>query len=201
METDKFIDDQELITKVKSDENSDALNVLISRHSGICYKIYNKYFYNNTSTIARDVEEQKDSLIYHAAKTFDPSCGTKFSTWLGNVITYACLNACNANKKYTNLNDDILNYLTDNHFTAQNDLIQKDKEILQYIEDIIDLSSDETAKEVIKMRYFSSGQKVKTFKQIADHFGVSTQTVVNWHDKFIDFLRNKLKSSTTMDIL
>lgn len=201
MDTDKTIKDIDLIEKIKTEENSDALSALISRHSGICYKIYNKYFYKNTSTLAKDVEEQKDSLIYHAAKTFDPNCGTKFSTWLGNVVTYACLNACNSNKKYANLDDDILNYLTDNYIAQQNSLLKKDKELLKYVEDIINLSSDETAKEVIKMRYFSDGQKVKTFKQIADHFGVSTQTVVNWHDKFIDFLRNKLKSEATLDIL
>ena len=62
-------------------------------------------------------------------------------------------------------------------------------------------SSDETSKEVIKMRYFSEGKKVKTFKEIADHFGVSTQTVVNWHDKFLTFLKNKLKSESSLDII
>jgi DNA-directed RNA polymerase specialized sigma subunit len=51
------------------------------------------------------------------------------------------------------------------------------------------------------MRYLSNTQKVKTFKEIADHFGVSTQTVVNWHDKFLEFLRNKLKSDTILDIV
>jgi RNA polymerase sigma factor (sigma-70 family) len=195
------IDDLSLVEKVKNEADSDALNLLISRHSGICYKIYNKYFYNNNSIIAKDIEEQKDSLIYQAAKTFNPECGTKFSTWLGNVITYACLNACNSSKKEICMDDNIFNYITDHCLSDQLLQIEKDKELLQYIEDIINMSSDETAKEVIKMRYLSNEKKVKTFKEIANHFGVSTQTVVNWHDKFIDFLRNKLKSEATLDIL
>lgn len=195
------IDDASLVKLVKDNADSNALNLLITRHSGICYKIYNKYFYKNNSTFAKDIEEQKDSLIYHAAKTFNPECGTKFSTWLGNVITYACLNACNFSKKEINLDEDITKYLSDTHNIEQSSIIKKDKELLQYIEDIIDMSSDETAKEVIKMRYLSNGDKVKTFKEIADHFGVSTQTVVNWHDKFITFLKNKLKSESSLDII
>jgi RNA polymerase sigma factor (sigma-70 family) len=198
---DSNTEDFTLISKIKDNADSDALNLLISRHSGICYKIYNKYFSNNSSSFARDIEEQKDSLIYQAVKTFNPDFGTKFSTWLGNVVTYACLNACNANKKEILFDEDISKYLSDSHSSEQSALIMKDKEMLQHIEDIIEMSSDETAKEVIKMRYLSNTQKVKTFKEIADHFGVSTQTVVNWHDKFLEFLRNKLKSNTIIDIV
>lgn len=193
--------DTDLVNKVKNDADSEALTTLIARHSGICYKIYNKYFSNNFSTLAKDIEDEKDSLIYHAAKTFNPDFGTKFSTWLGNIITYACLNACNNNKKEILFDEDITKYLSDNHFSEQASLIKKNKELLQYIEDIIEMSSDETAKGVIKMRYLSNTEKVKTFKEIADHFGVSTQTVVNWHDKFINFLKNKLKSDSNTDIL
>lgn len=193
--------DIDLADMVKTNASQDALSVLIDRHSGICYKIYNKYFQNNTSTLAKDVEEQKDSLIYQAAKTFDPSFGAKFSTWLGNVVTYACLNACNEYKKETTFETDILKYLADQHSNEEASFISKNNEMLSYIKNIIDMSSDETAKEVIKMRYLSEGDKVKTFREIADHFGVSTQTVVNWHDKFIGFLKNKLKSQTTFDIM
>lgn len=193
--------DNDLAELVKNQSSQDALSVLIARHSGICYKIYNKYFQNNTSSIARDVEEEKDLLIYQAAKTFNPTFGAKFSTWLGNVVTYACLNACNEHKKETSFNDDILLYLADQHSNHQASIISKDNELLLYIKNIINLSADETSKEVIKMRYFSDGNKVKTFKEIAEHFGVSTQTVVNWHDKFIIFLKNKLKSDSNIDIL
>jgi len=193
--------DSYLAEMVKKHANQDALSMLIDRHSGICYKIYNKYFQNNTSTLARDVEEQKDLLIYQAAKTFDPSFGAKFSTWLGNVVTYACLNACNDYKKEITMESDILKYFADQHSNQEASYVSKDEEILSYIKNIIDMSSDETSKEVIKMRYFSEGKKVKTFKEIADHFGVSTQTVVNWHDKFLTFLKNKLKSESSLDII
>lgn len=197
----KTLDDTYLASLVKESADQEALNLLIDRHSGICYKIYNKYFYGNTSSLARDVEEQKDSLIYQAAKTFNPNVGAKFSTWLGNIITYACLNACNEHKKEMNLDQDIMKYLSDNHLNNELSYISKNNELLSYIRDIIDMSNDNVSKEVIKMRYFNDGNKVKTFKEIADHFGVSTQTVVNWHDKFICFLKNKLKSESNVDIL
>jgi len=193
--------DSDLAEMVKSKADNDALSILIDRHSGICYKIYNKYFQNNTSTIAKDVEEQKDSLIYQAAKTFNPSFGAKFSTWLGNVVTYACLNACNDHKKEMPIDNDILEYLTNCRSNEESSYALKDNDTLSYIKNIIEISSDDTAKEIIKMRYFNDTNKVKTFKEIADHFGVSTQTIVNWHDKFIGFLKNKLKSEANMDIV
>lgn len=193
--------DNDLADMVKNNANQEALSILIDRHSGICYKIYNKYFQNNTSTIAKDIEEQKDLFIYQAAKSFNPSFGAKFSTWLGNIVTYACLNACNEYKKEMVMDGDVLKYLADQQSNEEASYIAKDNDILSYIKEIIDMSSDDMAKEVIKMRYFTDGNKVKTFKEIADHFGVSTQTVVNWHDKFINLLKNKLKSESNVDIL
>jgi RNA polymerase sigma factor (sigma-70 family) len=193
--------DIDLANRVKIEADNDALSMLIDRHSGICYKIYNKYFQNNTSTLAKDIEREKDSLIYQAAKTYDPSFGAKFSTWLGNIITYACLNACNQHKKEITTDDEILKFLSDQHLNKEASFQERNNELLSYIKKIIEISNDETAKEVIKMRYLSNGNKVKTFKEIADHFGVSTQTVVNWHDKFISFLKNKLKSQSNFDII
>lgn len=195
------LQDNDLADMVRNEANQDALSILIDRHSGICYKIYNKYFHNNTSTIAKDVEEQKDLLIYQAAKTFDPSHGAKFSTWLGNVVTYACLNACNQYKKESTIDGDVLKYLADQYSNEEASYQSKDHDMISHIKNIINMSSDETAKEVIKMRYFTEGSKVKTFKEIANHYGVSTQTVVNWHDKFISFLKNKLKSTSNLDIV
>jgi RNA polymerase sigma factor (sigma-70 family) len=201
MDNKKYTDDDYLALMVKEDGNEDALNTLIDRHSGICHKIYNKYFYSNTSAIASDLREQKDLLIYQAAKTFNPDCGAKFSTWLGNIVTYACLNACNSIKKEINVEQDIFNYLIDSNKSSENFENEKTREMLSHIENIINLSTDNLSKEVIKMRYFSGSEKTVTFKEIADHFGVSTQTVVNWHDKFIKLLRNKLKSESNIDIL
>jgi RNA polymerase sigma factor (sigma-70 family) len=193
--------DVKLAELVRENSDSSALNELIDRHSGICYKIYNKYFYKNFSLYAQDLQMEKDSLIYQAAKTYNPDFGTKFSTWLGNVVTYACLNACNNNNKEIAMDSDILNQFVDSNLEQQMSFLNKNKDMISQIEDAIDSSCDKTAKEVIKMRYLSNGNKVKTFKEIADHFGVSTQTVVNWHDKFISFLRKKLKSESNLDIV
>lgn len=192
--------DTKLAMMVKENESEEALNKLIDRHSGICHKIYNKYFYNNTSSLANDIIDQKDLFIYQAAKTFNPDFGAKFSTWLGNVVTYACLNACSLMKKEVNLEEEIFEYFSDIYANENIDKI-KSKDILSHIDNILELSTDNTAKEVIKMRYLSDSDKIVTFKEIANHFGVSTQTVVNWHDKFIKLLRNKLKSQSNIDII
>lgn len=195
------ITDAELIFKVKEHNSSDALNVLIDRHSGICHKIYHKYFSGNKTMTAEDVRAEKDSLIYQAATSWNPDFGTKFSTWLGNVVTYACLNACTGKKREIAVDDEVLNHLIDEKTNEFNSLIRKDKELIEYIEQILEQSNDEVAKQVIKMRYLSNTDKPMTFKQIAKHFNVSTQTVVNWHDKFIDLLRKKLLSGANFDTI
>jgi DNA-directed RNA polymerase sigma subunit (sigma70/sigma32) len=107
----------------------------------------------------------------------------------------------NQYKKESTMDSDVLKYLADQYSNEESSYQAKDNDMLSHIKNIISMSSDETAKEVIKMRYFTEGNKVKTFKEIADHFGVSTQTVVNWHDKFISFLKNKLKSTSNLDIV
>lgn len=198
---DSNINDAELSMRVKNDNDENALAMLIDRHSGICYRIYSKYFQNNHSARAKDVESEKDSLIYHAAKTYNPDCGAKFSTWLGNIITYACLNACSYKKREVAVDDQVLNFLADSNHSYESAPVDRDAELLKHIRELVELSGDDVSKEVIKMRYLSGDRKVKTFKEIAEHFGVSTQTVVNWHDKFIAFLKNKLRSDNTLDIV
>lgn len=193
--------DTDLTKMVRENANSEAMSALIDRHSGICHTIYNKYFKNNTTSIARDVEDDKNLLIYQAAKTFDSSFGARFSTWLGNVVTYACLNACGRYKKEIDMDNKVLSYLTDQQLNEDATYSLNDKEFLASIKRAIDLSSDEAAKGVLKMRYFDEGGKVKTFKEISEHFGVSTQTVINWHNKIIEFLKNKLKSQTYLDMI
>jgi RNA polymerase sigma factor (sigma-70 family) len=192
--------DPELAMLVKNEADNDALSTLISRHSGICYKIYNKYLQSNTTTSALDVADQKDSLIYQAAKTYDPNHGTKFSTWLGNIVTYACLNVCSEKRREIPVDSQIIQKLSESSSIGATDM-NTDGELFDYIKKIIDMCADDAEKEVVKLRYLSGDRKVKTFKEIAETLGVSTQTVVNWHDKFINFLKNKLQSKDIFDIV
>ncbi len=191
--------DNSLVKRVKEANDEGALSELISRHSGICHSIYHKYFSGNVGSDALDVKGNKDYLIYEAAKSFNPALGTKFSTWLGNIVTYACLNACARKKKYVPIEDNLLSMLVETEGIKYTQYDENHRDTINYIRDIIEMSGEDKAKEVIEMRYLSGDRKPKTFKNIADHFGVSTQTVVNWHDKFIHFLKNKLTSEETCD--
>jgi RNA polymerase sigma factor (sigma-70 family) len=193
--------DQELIIKVKEDNCSDALSELINRHSGICYDIYNKYFKTAQSVDAQEVKDHKNFLIFKAAQSFDETRGAKFSTWLGNTVTYACLNVCGLKSKSIQVEESTLNFLVDSKTNESFDIDNQDKETLDYIKDIISQSHDENAKKVVNIRYFSGGKKPKSFKFIADKLGVSVQTAINWHDKFIELLRNKLTTNTICDII
>jgi len=51
------------------------------------------------------------------------------------------------------------------------------------------------------MRYFSKDGKKKTWKEIAKKLGVSSQTVINIHNKAKRILRNKFKSKNNFDFV
>ena len=199
--TSNDLTDLDLIGKVKELNCSDSLSELINRHSGICYGIYNKYFQTSQTIDSQEVKEHKNFLIFKAAQSFDPTKGAKFSTWLGNLVTYACLNVCSSKTKMLNVDESTLNFLIDSKSNESFDIESQDRETLDYICDIIEQSNDENAKKVVKMRYFAGGKKPKSFKSISDKLGVSVQTAINWHDKFIELLRNKLTGSTICDII
>lgn len=195
------VTDVTLVKKVKEEDCSKALSELISRHSGICYNIYNRYFPCIQTVDAQEVKEHKDLLIYNAAKSFDETREVKFSTWLGNVVTYACLNVCDSKNKNINLDEKTLHFLVDAKNNEHFSFDTENQETIDYIKDILDQSGDENSKQVVKLRYFSNEKKPKTFKTIGKLLGVSTQTAVNWHDKFIEFLKNKLTGHTICDII
>jgi RNA polymerase sigma factor (sigma-70 family) len=196
--------DEFLALQVKEYSDNVALEELISRHSGICYSIYNKFFSASKKDEALTIKENKDYIIYKAAQTFNPESGSKFSTWLGNMVRYSCLTVCSSKNRIGDdaVDPEVLSTMeVFNESKSEFDSKNENSFISESVRDLIEQSSDHNGKRVVMMRYYHPDGDTKTFKEISASLGVSVQTVVNWHNKFVKFLKNKLTSGETLDIL
>lgn len=180
------VDDKQLIKKIKENSCSPSLVELISRHSGICYKIFSR-FIAPLADRGRDYNElvsNKDYFIYLAVLSFKEDRNTLFSTWLGNYIRYKCLDFLNENKlNYVQEIDDnqknnFINYNSSFKFNESRAL----KDTKDCLFDLLSQLKDGRIKRVYHMRYFTSHPKM-TWKKIGENMGLSAQTAINLHEK------------------
>lgn len=191
--------DSDLINRVKCDCCNDSLIELISRHSGICFSMGRK-FANSGSINLDDVNESKDWIIYSSILSFDTDKGAKFSTWLANQVKYFCLNLKNKTSKYVQTESDTIEYLINNFYNSSDSNSNK-KEVINTINDLLEQIKDENIKNAIYYRYFSNKEKVLNYSEVGEILNVTPQTVLNWHNKFIDLAKKKLTSNSNNDII
>lgn len=182
------MDDIDLIKNVKKNGDSDSIQELINRHSGIYVKMVQKYIpKNDESFIYQDFIDDKDSCIYDAALNFDESKNTKFSTYIGNLTKWKCMNAYNKkNKNFKKIIDESRekNFSKDFDFSSIEE-VENLENVLESIENI----PDERAKVIFKMRYFKSN-KITPWKKIAKKLDLSIQGCINIHNKYLMEIKN-----------
>ena len=180
--------DNKLIANFKTNQDSKCLEELIERHSGIYVDMVNKYLPENYDQLQRqDVLEDKDFSIYNAVINFDESKNTKFSTYLGNIAKWKCLNIYNKNKKFPqhsiNSENVSIDRIKHENFLINSDVEEIEKrENLSKVHKIVSKSKDPRVKKIFKMRY-SSGNKVTPWKKIAKKLDLSIQGCINIHNK------------------
>jgi DNA-directed RNA polymerase sigma subunit (sigma70/sigma32) len=174
---------------------------LEDRHSGICYTMIKKY-YNSMSSVGVDPVElakEKDYVIFKSALNFDASRNIKFSTWLGNQMRFHCLNCMNKNNTTISMeNESIKNIMERNQVMNSTSLLNKDN--CEYIFNLLDQLKDKRIIEIFKIRYFSD-KKTVSWSKIGRKLKISTQTVINLHNKTLRFLKNKLESTSFQDTI
>tara|TARA_B100000945_G_scaffold117576_1_gene93438 strand:+ start:8681 stop:9277 length:597 start_codon:yes stop_codon:yes gene_type:complete len=187
--------DTALAEKIRDSNDGEALNELISRHSGIYVDMLKKFGYKSlTENQISDIMEDKDYVIYKAALEYNPE-KAKFSTHLANKTKYLCLTQRTKNKK---------NYLTSNFDDLE--FCQKDDSLNprdQYaftdsfarILNLIEKHEDKRLKVIFHERYFGGKQgKLKPWKQVAEKVNLSAQGCINIHNRAIKELKNKIKN-------
>jgi RNA polymerase sigma factor (sigma-70 family) len=172
-----------LINKVKENKDADSLKELINRHSGIYVEMVNKYLPNSFEGVNKDdLMDDKDFSIYDAAINFDENKNTKFSTYIGNLTRWKCLNIYNKNTKYPKIciNDNFeKNVSCDPHIKSI-----EDEENLERIFSIIENHPDKRIQKIFKMRY-KGVKKLTPWKKIAKKLDLSIQGCINIHNKYL----------------
>lgn len=82
--------DLELITLVKTDNDSVAMKELIETHTGLYMNKVSSFCLPRA--IANDAKEDCYLNIYKFAQKYDPSLGMKFSTYVAESTEFMCLN-------------------------------------------------------------------------------------------------------------
>ena len=181
--------DDELIKNININKCSECLKELVNRHGGMLFNIGKKY----CVSCNLDLQELNDNrywIIFNAVQSFNPEKGSKFSTWLGNQIRFFCLNYKNKNTKLVPTEDKYLEFFLND--TCKKENTTNKKEIINNIIDLFNQISDPNTKNAVYYRYFYDKERILNYAEIAKILNVTPQTVLNWHNKFIDFAKKKL---------
>jgi RNA polymerase sigma factor (sigma-70 family) len=194
----KYPKDEILIKKVLTKQCDKSLKELVDRHSGMIFNIGKKYCLSCNLDI-NELNDNKYWIIFNAAKSYNSEKGSKFSTWLGNQIRFFCLNFKNKNSRLVPTEDAHLEYFINNSSKTEN--FSNKKESINKIIDLFNQISDPNTKSAIYYRYFYNKERILNYSEIAEILNVTPQTVLNWHNKFIDFAKKKLTSNEIIDII
>lgn len=195
------LNEPDLIDAAKNGDDL-ATRQIIDQHSGIYVDMSRRYIASEITPphIKDEVELSKDYVIFSSIQSFDPSRGTKFSTWLANQTKFFCLNQLNKSRRQPQTislfidpdkGENPINNLPEIETQNENQLF-----LIEKIEMLLNEIKSEEVKRVIRSKYLSNTRKPKTYTEIAEEMNVSVQTVINWHNKFIDFAQKKLNTFT-----
>lgn len=196
------IADLDLINKVKNSSDNEALKELALRHSGIYNEMIKKYYRHlvNTGVNPDDIISDKLYILYKSALSFDPAKNVKFSTWIGNQARYYCLNCMNKKSGTIAMENDNIKLILEKKQVSENfdENILKEKSDLIF--SLLKRVKDPRIYQIYKMRYFS-GRKLTPWSKISKKLQISTQTVINLHNKGKNLLKNKLTTTNNIDII
>lgn len=185
--------DRYLIQDIKLNKDNESLLELHNRYCRMYYNTCHKFtnFFAASHINKNEMLSYSFYMIYDAAYTFNSDKKIKFITWLGSKSKYFFLNHANAENKFNNffeLKDDE-NDLDKSQSSASS------KTDLNHIEmiNLLDKHPDKRIKEIFKHRYSDSRRKPLTWKEISYQFNLSSQTIINLHNKGLKILRNKIK--------
>lgn len=194
--------DIQLVRSVKKHADNESFNEICRRYENLFYKICQKYHtaLSMTGINVQDIFDEKNYIIFHCIKSYKIKKNTKLSTWIGNYARYLCLNSINARKFIIPSNDDeVQKFLEENQI--KNDFTHDTHSIdsYNYIFNILEQLKDDRITDIFKYRY--CGEKKMIWSKVAKKMKLSTQTVVNLHDKGLKLVQSKMNSKNISDIV
>lgn len=193
-------EDLKIVKKIKSDNCNESFIKLSTSYENFYFSIAKKY----TPALLKmgmskeDIKSEQYFILYKAISSFDAKQKTKFSTWFCNCARYHFLNYINSNKKYLISEEKSVDFFHNKDILLA---VDKNSEMLDYLNSILSSLKDKRIYDVYKMRYFSNENKLTTWNKIAKKLGMSTQTAINLHEKARPFLKNKIQSKNSFDLI
>lgn len=186
------LSDVQLVKNIQEFECNDSLKELFKRHHKTCAKVTT--FFEGSGNYPNGFTDEKEYLLYRAAKKFDPTRNMKFNSYLWNSVKYYCLDALKKNNMIPCPNQIIENIPSNIDTSEECNYKDMVDEILIFLDHI----SDERIKKIIKQRYFSTNKSEMTWKSIGKSVGVSIQGAIYLHDKFMTILKDRFRDKETV---
>jgi|TARA_R100000084_G_scaffold56332_1_gene23876 DNA-directed RNA polymerase specialized sigma subunit len=187
--------DSALTALIKAENDEDALDELISRHSGIYVDMLKKFGMNClTHNQVSDIMKDKDYVIYRAALEYDES-KAKFSTHLANKTKYMCLTqkTKNKNSRISANFEEVQFAQKDKGYTPDEECKLNDS--FSRIINLINKHKDKRLKTIFHQRYFCGrGGKLKPWKDVAKTLNLSAQGCINIHNKAIKEIGSRIEN-------
>ena len=193
-------EDLSLVKKIKSKNCNDSFIKLSSSYENFYFSIAKKY----TPALLKmgmnkdDIKSEQYYILYKAISSFDAKQKTKFSTWFCNCSRYHFLNYINSNKKYVVSEEKTIDFFNNKDILL---VVDKNCDMLDYLNSLLSSFKDKRVYDVYKLRYFSDNEKLTTWNKIAKKLGMSTQTAINLHEKARLFLKTKIQSKNSFDLV
>ena len=198
----KSIEDSDisLVTKIKDSNCNDSFEKLSSSYDNFYFSIARRYSQALTKMgmSKEEIKSEKDFILYKAIQSFDAKQKTKFSTWFCNCSRYHFLNYINSNKKYVLSEEKTIDFFNNKDILL---VVDKNSDMLDYLNSLLSSFKDKRVYDVYKLRYFSNNEKLTTWNKIAKKLGMSTQTAINLHEKARSFLKTKIQSKNSFDLV
>lgn len=199
MENIKESEVRNLLKQVIDNNCNDSFKKLSVLYARFYYKIILRYSapLYKAGMSKKDIEVEKDFILFKAIKSFNAKQKTKFSTWFCNYSRYHVLNLINYSKKNRILEHEDI----DAAANVKVYTVDKKNDTLLYLLSLLNSLKDSRVREIYEARYFSGGRKVATWDKVAKKVGVSTQTAINLHEKTKPLLKAKVASENFFDFV
>ena len=123
VETPEQDSDESLMVRVCNGDHR-AFSELVERHSGLFYGA--AFRMCNNATEAEDIVQDAYIKLWTKPQSFDPTKGTKFTTWFYRVVTNLAIDKGRRKKPQTN--PEVLDYMADDAPAADEMLAEKHQE-------------------------------------------------------------------------
>jgi len=186
--------DRECVAEIKDHHDSEALKILVSRHSGIYLDIVHKMMPSNCGDATKkELIDEKEAFIYQCALDFNPEIKIKFSTFVGNKTKWRCYNIHNVSKRRKQEPLDCTPEPSGLSDMYENMDVS---ELNRIIEDTFATYPDRRAKRIFRLRYIDGQKnKVMPWREIAKRLDMSIQGCINIHNKLIKTIKSKYEQS------